>query len=731
MHARMMAIGKRASATGPKMTDLTATMLFSTCSKYNIANLVYCLLFTVYSFMKMTTNKAKSLSVPSIDSARSISISRWLIGGVALLLWTLIVLIIAYQTATSKQIIMGDYYDPPFLHGSFSDAETTQETQRSFRWTTGEAQVSIPSAGRGTWTTRINLLTAHPDQSPVNAALQFDQHTGLQLPDSSEPRVIHAIIPASANNGDVGFTLVSNLYPEPTASARTLGVALFNVSFASTNTQTWLPPWQSVLWLGLIALGIALSLILTRLDPRIALGIAAAMIAGLAMAIMFRRVPNTLWLPGLAFLSWLSVLLVWGLRSIVPWLMAKGGVELEQSTLTMLLLIFLAGFWIKGGGQLYPYMIAIDIHWHMERVRWILDGRLGEIYKPGAFNESVMPEKEFGANRPTIPYSPFFHIFATSFALLPFQMEQTAKIFSSIQDNCYPLLIYFFARSFGFSRRSGLLAAGLYSVIPLTYLLHSWGNVPTTNGMWWTFMTIAFIIGAWGTLNLQKRWWIFVGILTITFLMYTVMAVFLGMLLVLWMSYIAISRRDQRGEAWRVIKAMFMAVGFATLIYYGLYIPDIVRKTIPYFSTSLTKGQEAVGAVQYQATNYDNFRAYGIRLINHGLLIPLFLSPLGVWLMGRWRTQRPDGKLWLGSLWMCAMFSVSLIFFWIDRNVPMVDKHIIFLIPVWCLLIAVMLDETLKRWRWTSILAASAYLVLFAMSIELWLRRISAVKQVW
>ncbi len=51
----------------------------------------------------------------------------------------------------------------------------------------------------------------------------------------------------------------------------------------------------------------------------------------------------------------------------------------------------------------------------MDRVRWILQGQLPTLYGVNSpLNESTMPTAEWGANRPVIPYSPWYHIFATS-----------------------------------------------------------------------------------------------------------------------------------------------------------------------------------------------------------------------------------------------------------------------------------------------------------------------------
>jgi hypothetical protein len=309
-------------------------------------------------------------------------------------------------------------------------------------------------------------------------------------------------------------------------------------------------------------------------------------------------------------------------------------------------------------------------------------------------------------------------------------LETTAKVFSAVVDNSRVFIIYFLARSFGLSRRAGLLGAALYAVFPATFLLHSWGNVPTTFGMWWTLITSSFIVGNWGRLRERKNFIWLTALLLITFLIYTVMAVFMGMVLTLWMVFVAAQHREQRPQVWALTWATGLAFGLSLAIYYGLYIPDIVRNTIPYFQKSFTQGVESVGAVAYQPTWYDNVRAYRIRLWNNGLLIPLLLTPLALWLLGR-QKARSDSKLWLGVQWICAMFFVALIFIPIDRRVPMVDKHVFFLMPVWGILMGYLFDRAVERWRWSSILIASGYAALFIAAMELWIRRIESVKQIW
>ncbi len=682
--------------------------------------------------------------------------SRWRIWGVSaigLVAWVFLLSVIIYQRAAQIDVSIGDYYDTPYLSGAFSDRETSADGLHTFRWTTGAATIAIPNGARGSWVANLNILTSHPDSSPVQAVIRLDDEATVALPDVAERRIIHLLVPDSAtSSGNLRMELTSNVYQEPTASARTLGVALFGFAAKTTLGRPLFPPPLGLLLLTLAVVFIAITLYLTGLPEMWSVGVAASVGAGLALPLMFNRMPTVFWLPGLVTLSALSLLFILILRKLIPWLFAKGGIPLDSQALTILLLIFTVGFWIKAGGQLYPYMIAIDVHWHMERVRWILNGRLAEIYRPGAFNESVMPVSEWGENRPTIPYSPFFHIFATSFNIFPWALETTAKVFSAFIDTSRTFIIYGLVGMLGLKRRTGLLAAGLYAVFPATFLLHSWGNVPTTFGMWWTLITSIFIIGAWGKLRTGKMFGILTLLLLITFLIYTVMAVYLGMVLIVWLILLAWRYREQRPQVWAVVSATTVASSLALAIYYGQYIPEIVQKTLPYFGQTLTQGQESVGATPFEETYGDYLVAYIPRLWHYGLLIPVLLAPIGIWLI---RRQRPDatprakvntvqirepsqflpsprrfvpplsptvgeGEIaYLNGIgakvafgWMLSILAVSLIFVPIARSVPMVDKNVFFAMPVLAILCGAILERALEQPRWMLLLLGAWYVAL-------------------
>ena len=236
----------------------------------------------------------------------------------------------------------------------------------------------------------------------------------------------------------------------------------------------------------------------------------------------------------MAILALWSVLLLLALERLLPWAFAKAGVPLSPWLLRALLLVFFTGYWIKAGGMLYPYFVGIDMRKQLSWAQQIWNGQFWLYYgTDNPMNAETMPVSQWGNNKPVIPYSPWFHIFLGSFAYLPLPTLLAAHMFSALVDTSRVFLLALLARKSGFSERETLFGALLIAVTPVTFLLHSWGNLPTTFGIWWTLVSTVFIVVAYRRLD---RPWPFVTLtllLTITLLMYTVVAAFMGVFLCL------------------------------------------------------------------------------------------------------------------------------------------------------------------------------------------------------
>lgn len=656
---------------------------------------------------------------------------------------------------------------------------------RTYRWSTDESHVRLPGIGRGAWRLDMKTVTAHPDGSPVNASIHVNDTPLVTLPDTPALRRISILLPASAmQSGDLNLTMQAETFADP----RPLGLFVSNIGVAPVGTSAWtietvLPPWRTLLYSLVIVACFYACLSLLAADifdtypstthinrkerkdqteelRRYGLPLLAtlALIATGTWALLAHRLPTTPMLPGLALLALWSVLLLVLLRPLLRRVLAPGANEDAPATNTpfattrfagIVLLIFFAGYWIKCTGMLYPYFIGIDVHWHMERVRWILNGDLPLLYGTNSpLNESTMPLAEWGENKPVIPYSPYYHMFAASFVIFPWSLEMSASMVSALFDSLHVLLIAWLAYRGGLSRRAAILATLLYTLLPVKFLLHSWGNVPTTAGLWWAFATTAWIVVGWNRLRRPAAFIVLTGLLLAALLFYTVAGVFTGLFLVCFTLLIILLARARPAAASAAsallagIRPLWIAIVLAgalvLLVYYGQYIGPIIERTIPYFSQSLTSSAEEMGKAGDTLSGYITRH---VRMWDYGLALPLILTFYWIVQEGRklWRGEKqsetlsptaptipPTTLLWAAiSGWML----VTGIFIVAAFKVSMVDKHFFVSIPLMVIATAAVLDLWWERSRAVPPAILLWYVYLGISAINLWIMRIVTVKQ--
>ncbi|MDW8403077.1 hypothetical protein [Chloroflexus sp.] len=610
---------------------------------------------------------------------------------------------------------------------------------RTYRWSTDQSQIVFPRLGQGNWIVRLNAVVAHPDGSPVNARLSANGVELAQLPEQPQLRRIQLLIPAALmNGGDLNLTLQADPYRDP----RPLGVLVAEVSVApaATSMLVTITPPPAALGLALfIVLGMftCLALLTTGIRQRWYLDATGWAAAGLTLAVIAAgwvlvvyRFPSGQMIDRLAALTLLSLIVTVVMRPLTRWLMRQTGAEVSPAFTAALLIVFLVGFWLKAIGMLYPYYVGIDVFWHMDKARRIIyDGALPLYYSVNSpLNETTMPVAEWGRNPPVIPYSPWFHILATSYAIFPWPMEITANFVSLLMDMSRVVLIAAIALKAGFSQRAALLAAVTYAVLPVTYLLHIWGNVPTAAGLWLNLLVQTTILLAWDRIGEWKVQLWFVPLLVLAFLVYTVTGVFTGVFLVVFTILIWLNAR--RGPEWRELLpglqplwvAAGAAIGLAIAIYYGQYFQPIVERTIPYLATVFTRGPETVGVSRppfheylWSFVPHLGYHLWPNHYLYYGLAIPLIFFIPGYWAM------RTKPLLWLV---VSAWGTVALLFLLAGYRISMVDKQLFYLIPVICLAWAIMADRLWVRWPGRLFVLATLALSL-GSALWLWVMRIS------
>jgi len=592
-----------------------------------------------------------------------------------------------------------------------------------YRWSKATSQVHIYGTGGGWWSVTGRILMQHPDKKPFNATIAVGDYTLATLPpEPSEFRQYRILVPPHATqNGDLTVTINSDTWGGNSQDARVLGVAMAAVSAQPLSSDWWnVAPSMRLASMIILAVIAAISAMLLGFSG---IGVGVAVASGLGAALGLDHTYLAMWYPQLLVLMSLSVFIIPLMQKIITW--CEGDYPFSPNVRNILIGLMVVTVWVKGGGILYPIMRPIDISWHMDKVREMLStGDIAKFYQPGGFSESVMPITEWGENRPMIPYSPFYHLSAMVFALFPWEMEKTATILNAFCDATRIVLIGLIVRQSGLSNRIALLAGLLYAVSPVTFLLHSWGNAPTTIGLWWTLVSTVAMLVIGRSINNRKLFALLLLINTATMLIYTVTAVFHVLFITLLAGLLWIlPNHPLRGSIRPILLATYGGLAVATIIYYGQYISPIIERTIPYFLQISVNSPTTVGVARPPlGTYFYNFLPllrYDFVLnpyLYYGLFMPMLLVIPGYLLLFKRQT------LWA---YMTAWFVVALVFMMAGYRISMVDKQIFYILPIVLICWAVIADRFWRRGWSGRLMVTLMVLYTLVSALYLWVVRIN------
>ncbi|MFZ9858048.1 MAG: hypothetical protein ACO3F2_06915 [Roseiflexaceae bacterium] len=591
-----------------------------------------------------------------------------------------------------------------------------------FRWSQAQSQLHFHGVAGGWWSVTAHAYPSHPDEKPFEARIRVgDRDLGL-IPHNviSFRKYSYLVPPSAVDKGDIHVTINSQTWANNTDELRSIGIAVADVSVRPLTT-----PWWNIGLSARIATMIAIAIVAAisaQLVGVSAISIGTIVAVVLSIVMLFNRSYLAEWYPQLLLLMSIGLISIPLWYRILDWL--AGESPFSERTKQLLVGVVLLSIWVKGGGILYPIMRPIDIEWHMDKVREILTTwDIAKFYLPGAFSESVMPITEWGEERPMIPYSPFYHLFSLIYAIFPWSLEKTATIFNAFLDASRVIIIAVIFRRIGMSERVSWLAAVGYAIAPVTFLLHAWGNAPTTTGLWWTLVTTAVLLIVGKSINDRKIFWSILALTTMTMLIYTVTAVFH----VLFVSVLALflwimPTNKDKSTIKPILMATYGGLGIATLLYYGQYIPPIIERTIPYFLQISVASPASVGVERPPWGEY--FWAYFPTLrydfidnpyLYYGIFIPMLMVIPGVAFL---RKRQP---LWA---YMAAMFVIALLFMVAGYRISMVDKQIFYILPIVMLCWAVMADKFWRRGIAAQLMISIIMLFTTYSAMYLWIVRI-------
>jgi hypothetical protein len=592
-----------------------------------------------------------------------------------------------------------------------------------YRWSKATSQVHIYGTGGGWWSVTGRILMQHPDKKPFNATIAVGDTTLATLPpEPSGFRQYRMLVPPRAiQNGDLTVSINSDTWGGNNQDVRALGVAMAAVNAQPLSSDWWnVAPSLRLASMIILAVIAAISAMLLGFSG---IGVGVAVASGFGAALGLDHTYLAMWYPQLIILMGLSVFIIPLMQKIITW--CEGDYPFSPNVRNILIGLMIVTVWVKGGGILYPIMRPIDISWHMDKVREMLNtGDIAKFYQPGGFSESVMPITEWGENRPMIPYSPFYHLSAMAFAIFPWEMEKTATILNAFCDATRIVMIGLIVRQSGLSNRIALLAGLLYTVSPVTFLLHSWGNAPTTIGLWWTLVSTVAMLVIGRSINNRKLFALLLLINTATMLIYTVTAVFHVLFITLLAGLLWIlPNHPLRGSIRPILLATYGGLAVATVVYYGQYISPIIERTIPYFLQISVNSPTTVGVARPPlGTYFYNFiplLRYDFVMnpyLYYGLFMPMLLVIPGYLLLFKRQT------LWA---YMTAWFVVALVFMMAGYRISMVDKQIFYILPIVLICWAVIADRFWRRGWSGRLMVTIMVLYTFVSALYLWVVRIN------
>ncbi len=519
-------------------------------------------------------------------------------------LWTalglgLLALLLAYQSPRPLLVDIGGNLDGPHTVG-FHEPESVSGGTANYRWSASHSALIFQGIGKplAPLLVQLQLSGGHkPQGDEVGVTVTANGHSvpPLKLNPASAlytVRVDPSWIDAS---GDLRLDFSS-----PTFRAgndkRDLG---FQADFARVEFSSGpvIPPPGQLLGLLLCAYLLYLMLRGVWLAPRAAGLLASLFLLAAAGTLAVQRLLLTIFterlLITLAIAMLVTIAAELAVRRLTGAAGRRGAEGLPGWSWAALrgLLLFSAA--VKVGGLLYPYSFIVDAPFHLKYITLmnevLFSGRSFNQYFGESLAFAVMPREEWGSARAFIPYSPFFYVAAAPLAWLPLPLAITVPVFSGIFEAFKTALVFMVGVALGRTQggaragKFGVAAAGVYSIIPATFLLQQWGNWPTQTSLWlltaWAAVTTLF----WRRITRPVVWLGTTLLLSLAMLAYTVTAAYTGLFVLMLVAGGLLFAGHERKRWGALFLSLVGATGVSLAVYYGQYVGRILGDTLPTF----------------------------------------------------------------------------------------------------------------------------------------------------
>ncbi len=572
--------------------------------------------------------------------------------------------------------------DVPFLV-DFRGPETLTPAAGSttFQWSRPSGRILLPAASqRDLWQVKLRLLHRAED-GPASARLHIADET-LDLQIQPGWRVYHVLAPTSG-----GLIIESDTSAITNPALRDLGLALDGVQ-ATRIGQSWSLPWLYLLT-AILLIGFAASVIdLLELAPGDAWLVLGG-VAGLVAVALWREFARAA--ISLPTLNWLLLGLS-GLAYGLRWLLKKplgtlSGIVAGTMAVTLL---------FKGVGMLYPGFLPTDLLFHVNRIKFALDGNF---YFTSEGQGQVFPYP-VGAYTLIIPW----------LAASP-EIRWVAQILGLLFDTSTILLIALLLKQAQLSRRSIKWACVLYAVMPAGFLLYNQNPLAQNIGQWLGFWYLALLILSINApallqepANRRSRW---LTLVTLGFLAtqgHFGVFLNLGLLFSLLLGFNLGFVRTH----WRWLATWLIAVVASIGLYYADFLTVFRDQTSALTSTPadpLAHRWFMLRRFVVELGLYDHYRI--VYVIAAGLGLRLLLR-------SKFESQQVLGRFMGAMLATSALLLLAVVVILFNPT-----RYIIFAFPAIAIGAAVYLDH-LDRWRWGRVATRLVLAVTLATALAQW-----------
>lgn len=585
----------------------------------------------------------------------------------------------SYQTLT---IDAGAERDGAFLE-NFRQPELvpTDGGVTSFQWSRPSGQIHIPPAStRDIWQIELSVLHRAED-GPSAARLRFGSET-LDLQIQPGWRRYHVLAPTSA-----GLVLESDTTAIANLELRDLGLALDQVQATRTG-QSWLLPWRYLLTVCLLAVFCAclVNLLELSLLDGLLLYTGVATLVGLALTQQFAR--SIMALPGLNWLLLALSGLSYPARSVLRKLLGNLSSIVVGAMMVALLL--------KGVGIVYPGFLPTDTLFHINRIKFALDGNF-YFTSSGQGQEFPYPVGVYTLMIPWLAVAP--------------QIRWVAQGLGLLFDTTTIMLIALLLRQAQLSRRSIKWACVLYALMPAGFLLYNQNPLVQNVGQWLGFWYLSLLLLTINTPLLAAdafgRRQRFLLLVTLGFLATQGhFGVFLNLLLLFALLLIGQFRFVR--THWRWFASWLVAVGLSI----GLYYADFAALFVSQTSTLTSSSDDPLGLRWFMLRRF----VVELGLYDHYRIIYVLAALFGLRLL--WRSaqaaQQSLARLMGAILATSGVLLLAVVVLLFNPT-----RYMIFAYPAVVVGAAIFMDR-LDQWHWGRVATRLLLAVTIATALVQW-----------